>query len=207
MFYQSGFIQRLLIWATLWLAVTATSILTEKTAQYAKDLLTKSMDAMDRTYDPFAGYLFNTDTALLHETRSSAWYAVGLLARNEKDDANQAAKIISNIIGGQYLNASEQWYGDWTVYPETPYPGTEAYPAVIYNSWDPNWRGFIGTAFIIILEEFCHLLPEDLEARLVKSVHLAAIGDGYRVGGVDGDNLYPAYSNAAMMKAAVAGCT
>ncbi|KAK4508146.1 hypothetical protein PRZ48_001884 [Zasmidium cellare] len=163
------------------------------------------MAFMDRNYDPVAGYQFNLNTALLHETRSSAWYAVGLLARNEKDDAEHAAKILTNIIGGQYHNTSEQWYGDYEVYPEGPYPGTEAYLAVIYNSWDPNWRGFVGTAFIIIVEEFGHLLPHKLEERLIQSIHLSALGDTYRVGGVDDDNLYPAYSNAAMMKAAVAG--
>lgn len=205
MLYQLWLVQQVLVWAILWLAVTATSGGVDKTSVYAKDLLSQSMAFMDRNYDPVAGYQFNLNTALLHETRSSAWYAVGLLARNEKHDADQAAKIISNIIGGQYHNTSEQWYGDWTVYPESPSPGTAAYPAVIYNSWDPNWRGFIGTAFIIIVEEFGHLLPHKLEENLVKSIHLSALGDTYRVGGVDDDNLYPAYSNAAIMKAAVAG--
>ncbi|CAK4031668.1 Hypothetical predicted protein [Lecanosticta acicola] len=157
------------------------------------------MDFMDRLYDPDAGYLFYFNTALLHETRSSSWYSAGLLARNENDDREQAIKIINNIIAPQFQNASQQWYGDYQVYPEQPTPGTEAYPDVIYNSWDPNWRGFIGTAFIVILEEFSHLLPPALQVRMVRSLHLDAIGDTYRVGGVAGDNLYSSYSNAALM--------
>ncbi|KAF7187441.1 hypothetical protein HII31_11330 [Pseudocercospora fuligena] len=173
--------------------------------EYAADLLTQSMTFMDNIYDPQAGYLYNIYYALQHETRSSSWYAAGLLARNENDDCEQAIKILNNIIGGQFLNASEQWYGDYQTYPEQPYPGTEVYPAVIYNTWDPNWRGFIGTAMIVCYEEFGHLLPEDLKQRIMKSLHLDAIGDTYRVYGVDDDNLTPAYSNAALMKAAVSG--
>jgi hypothetical protein len=77
----------------------------------AKDLLTKSMNWMDTLYDPPAGYMFNAvEGALTHETRSSSWYAAGLLARNDGDDKEQAAKIIRNIIGAQNHNASDQWY-------------------------------------------------------------------------------------------------
>ena len=68
-----------------------------------------------------------------------------------------------------------------------------------------DWRGFIGTAFIVCIEEYGLLLPEWLRTSMVSSLHLNALGDSYRVGGVDDDNLYPFYSNAAIMKAAVAG--
>lgn len=61
-------------------------------------------------YDQERGYLFSLDSAaLVHETRSSAWYAAGLLARNEADDAEQAVRIVTNIIGGQFKNESLQW--------------------------------------------------------------------------------------------------
>lgn len=76
----------------------------------AEDLLRQSMSFMDRIYDSDAGYFFYLESALLHETRSSAWYAAGLLARNENDDREQAIKIIGNIIEHQFRNASEQWY-------------------------------------------------------------------------------------------------
>ena len=172
----------------------------------AEDLLRKSMSWMDTLYDPSAGYMFNAvEGALSHETRSSSWYAAGLLARNVGDDAEQAARIIHNIIGGQNHNSSDQWYGDYQVYPEQPTVGTPAYPPVIYNSWDPNWRGFIGTTFIVILEEFSNLLPSDLKDDMLQSLHLDAKGDTYRVGGVDDDNLYPSYSNAAIMHTALSG--
>lgn len=83
--------------------------------------------------------------------------------------------------------------------------GTEQYAPSIYNSWDPNWRGFIGTTFVLMLEEFSHLIPETLQGFMFDSLFNATIGDSYRVGGVDDDNLYPAYSNPSIMRAFVSG--
>lgn len=60
---------------------------------------------------------------------------------------------------------------------------------------------------MIIYEEFGDLIGEDVKASIVESLRINAIGDSYRVGGVDGDNLYPAYSNPSLMRAAVSGWT
>lgn len=68
-------------------------------------------------------------------------------------------------------------------------------PENIYNSWDPNWRGFIGTTLIIALEEFPDLIPANLTAYIEESMYNNTVGDSYRVGGVDNDNMYPAYTN------------
>jgi hypothetical protein len=86
-------------------------------------------------------------------------------------------------------------YGDYQKYPEEPYVGSSAYPEDIYNSWDPNWRGFIGTTLIIAYEEYEHLLSDSTKDLMLESLHNATKGDEYRVGGVDDDNLYPSYSN------------
>lgn len=163
----------------------------------AHGLLNESMAWMDTFYDRDLGYLYDVEggAALRHETRSSAWYAVGLLARNEKDDAREAEHIITNIIGAQFQDPSQQWYGDYQKYPEEPKVGTEAYPAKIYDSWDPNWRGFVGTAFVVMLEEFPDLLDDAVQDLMLGSLFNATVGDSYRVGGVDDDNLYPSYSN------------
>ena len=80
------------------------------TETYATGLLHESMDWMDMYYDNERGYLFSLDAAALtHDTRSSVWYAAGLLARNEADDVEQAVRIVKNVIGGQFKNESEQW--------------------------------------------------------------------------------------------------
>ncbi|KAK0122231.1 hypothetical protein ONS95_010484 [Cadophora gregata] len=177
--------------------------------KYAQSLMTESMDWLDGYYDPSAGYLFDigSASALRHETRSSAWYAVGLLARNEGKDVEYAMDIITNVIAGQFKDPKDQWYGNYQQEPEEPTVGTSVYPAKIYNSWDPNWRGFISTAFIVGLEEFGHLITPNVTTLLLESLYNATKGDEYRVGGVDSDNLYPAYTNPSIMRAFAAGWT
>ncbi|KAL4898943.1 hypothetical protein BDW74DRAFT_189628 [Aspergillus multicolor] len=181
----------------------ATAVRSVEISNEAWGLLNESMTITDAIYDPPASYLryfYFPLAAGPHETRSSVWYSVGLLQRNQGNDADEAIKIIQNVIGDQEKNTTVQWYGDYTKYPEQPTVGTEAYPPVIYNSWDPNWRGFIGTALILIYEEFQDLLPTEAQDLILESVYNSSVGDSYRVGGVDGDNLYPAYSNAWLMR-------
>lgn len=163
----------------------------------AQQLLDQSMSFMDTFYDPRAAYLYDLDreSALRHNTRSSAWYALGLLARGEDSDLAEADKIIRNVIGGQFTDPEQQWYGTYQKYPEEPEVGSDEYEAVIYDSWDPNWRGFVGTTFVVMLEEYEESLSEETRGLMMESLHHATVGDTYRVGGVDDDNLYPAYSN------------
>ncbi|RHZ53578.1 uncharacterized protein CDV56_105837 [Aspergillus thermomutatus] len=171
-----------------------------------KALFDQSMTLMDDIYDPAAGYLryfYFPLAAGPHETRSTVWYSVGLLQRNQGDDVYEAVKILKNVIGDQEKNTSSLWYGDYTVYPEQPTVGSPAYSPVIYNSWDPNWRGFIGTALIVIYEEFRGLLPADVQHLILESLYNNTVGDSYRVGGVNDDNLYPAYTNAWLMRSVV----
>ena len=167
------------------------------------------MTWMDTFYDASANYLYDLSAtaALHHNTRSSVWYALGLLARNEGDDVTEAQAIITEIIRGQNKNESEQWYGDYQQEPEEPSVGSPAYQPKIYGSWDPNWRGFVGTTFIVALEEFGHLISNSTTSLMLESLHNATVGDSYRVGGVDGDNLYPAYSNPGLMRAFTSGWT
>ena len=55
----------------------------------------------------------------------------------------------------------------------------------------------------MILEEFSSLLTSDTIKAIENSLYISSVGDSYRVGGVDGDNLYPSYSNPAIMRAFV----
>jgi hypothetical protein len=75
----------------------------------AKDYFDESMNFLDTIYDESAGYLYwfyYPFAAGPHETRSSVWYATGLLQRNEGDDLHQAVKILKNVIGDQYATNS-----------------------------------------------------------------------------------------------------
>lgn len=83
-----------------------------KMHHHSKSLLTESMEWMDQFYDADAGYLrwVLSNAAHHHETRSSTWYAVGLLARNKGQDVVNAEKIINNVINAQFKNPEDQWY-------------------------------------------------------------------------------------------------
>lgn len=107
------------MWTTTKLAVIASSALVaaapaqhgSRLPKNAQQLLDESMRWMDTFYDRSESYLYelSATAALRHETRSSVWYALGLLARNEKDDVDQAENIISNVVSGQFKDPSEQW--------------------------------------------------------------------------------------------------
>ncbi|KAF4461044.1 hypothetical protein FALBO_12159 [Fusarium albosuccineum] len=191
----------------------AASSYADSLSENAKELFTESMAWMDTYYDAKAGYLydFSGAAALRHETRSSVWYAFGLLARNKGKDAAQAEKIIKNVIHGQYKEPADECvrFATYQKQPSEPDVGSEAYPASIYNTWDPNWRGFVGTTLIMALEEFPHLISKPTQELMLESLHNATKGDEYRFGNLDPkkDNLYPAYSNPAIMRAFMSGWT
>ena len=69
------------------------------------------MQWLDYTYDPVASQLYDGSNAvaLRHTTRGSPWYAVGLLARNEGDDVEQALNILTTTVNLQYKDPKEQW--------------------------------------------------------------------------------------------------
>jgi hypothetical protein len=75
--------------------------------------------------------------------------------------------------------------------------GTPQYNPKIYGSWDPNWRGFVGTTLIMVMEEYPHLVSSSTQDLILQSLYNATKGDEYRYGNLDPskDNLYPAYSN------------
>lgn len=103
------------------------------TTGYINDLFDSSMSYLDQIYDPAAGYLWFTYypfAAGKHDTRSSVWYAAGLLRRNggQGGDVDAAVKILTAVIGDQKKNVSEQWFGDYTKYPEEPTVGAAWYP-------------------------------------------------------------------------------
>ncbi|RAR14440.1 hypothetical protein DDE83_002208 [Stemphylium lycopersici] len=100
------------------------------------------------------------------------------------------------------------WYGTFKLSPDQPDPTPDSpyYPPEIYKTYDPNWREFIGTQLIQVVEEFQHLLSPALITSIEDSLEIAAIG-GMRRNGTfpEDDNLTIGYSNPAMMRALVVG--
>jgi hypothetical protein len=117
---------------------------------HAQSMLDESMSFLDTIYDPAAGYLeyfYYPLAAAKHETRSTVWYAAGLLQRNEGSDLAEAVRIITNVVGDQNKNVSAQWFGDYTSYPEQPTVGSAAYaPVVCLSFYLTNVKNGITTA-------------------------------------------------------------
>ncbi|KAF9448777.1 hypothetical protein P691DRAFT_729053 [Macrolepiota fuliginosa MF-IS2] len=155
-----------------------------------RSLFDEAIETLDANFAP--PFLFNSP-------RYSAWYSVGLLARNQGDDVNLAATMIQDVIEFQFKDPTKLWYGTYKNDPNAPDPGP-LYPPVIYGSYDPNVGLFVCTSWIIIMEEFSHLLDPGLVTLMKESMYNATVGDGYRVGGVDMDNLFPIYSNPWYMR-------
>lgn len=137
------------------------------------DLFSKTMAFLDEFYDPVAGYLYDLSSAegLRHESRQSVFYSLGLLARNEGDDAANAAKILYNIVAGQNTDPNSEAYGDYQIYPEQP-KFTTGYPAVPYVTFYGISRAIMGSGLITALEEFPHLLSPNLTDTLKSSLEL-----------------------------------
>jgi len=117
----------------------------------AQTLFNESMTWMDSFNDREFGALYelSASSALRHGTRASAWYALGLLARNEGPDVEDALKMIVNVIKGQFKDPKDNWYGflqinitcayktrygTYQKYFEEPKVGTKRYPEKRYNS-------------------------------------------------------------------------
>ncbi|KIY67025.1 hypothetical protein CYLTODRAFT_462105 [Cylindrobasidium torrendii FP15055 ss-10] len=159
-----------------------------------RELFNYAMTGLDMNFAP--PFIFES-------TRYSAWYAVGLLARNEGDDLAVASQIIQDVISFQYTDPNDLWFGTYQGETTAPTPGDVYAPKECpqaYTSYDLNMGLFVCTSFIIALEEFSNILDPDLVDLMKRSMYNATIGDGYRVGGVDGDNLYPIYSNPWYMR-------
>jgi hypothetical protein len=95
----------------------------------AVDMFNAAIEWNDKYWDDEAGYLITASEGHgRYDSRHSAWYAPQLLARNGPGDVAKAIRIFDNVISGQYLDPSKQWYGDYQGAPSEPEPGTLVYP-------------------------------------------------------------------------------
>lgn len=126
-----------------------------------------------------------------HTVRNSVWYATGLLMRQNNDDVERAIRAIETIMAYQFDDPSAVYHGTFYRAPEEPHPPANP---TIWQHYDPNWREFICTVFIILLKEFDDLLPDDLQDKMLHSIQLAAEGAYMRK--VDAE-----YTNISLMSA------
>ncbi|KAI0022133.1 hypothetical protein F4780DRAFT_203570 [Xylariomycetidae sp. FL0641] len=174
----------------------------------AQSLFDYSMSVSDSRYDSSYDYIWYPSNGQW-DTRFTAWYTPGLLYRAQGDDVTHAIAAIENLLATQMLEDFDSaWYGTYKVAPDAPIPtpNSTLFPPEIYETYDPNWREFIGSQLVQVVEEFGHLLSDDLIGRIEDSLEQAAIG-GMRRNGTfpEGDNLSLGYSNPGIMRALVVG--
>ncbi|RGP69206.1 hypothetical protein FLONG3_7842 [Fusarium longipes] len=206
----------LLSFATSLLAVSSTATAASlaqrngnhKLTSAAQSLFDYSMEVSDSRFDSSYGYVWYQDNGQW-SVRFTAWYIAGLLHRAKGDDVKTAIKAIENVLANQ-LNSDfdSAWYGTFKLAPDEPDPTPNGtlYPPSIYGTYDPNWREFVGTQLIQVVEEFSHLLPKGLESRIEDALEAAAIGGMRRNGSYpQDDNLILGYSNPAIMRTLTTG--
>jgi hypothetical protein len=122
--------------------------------------------------------------------RESSWYALGLLLRDKPGDRDRAAQILRVVLKEQYNEPGKPWDGTFRRTPEEPEPGSDA---VMWRSYDPNWREFIGTTFSIILNEYAERIPTDVAHDMMAAINHAVDGE------IKQGRLLPSYTNIALM--------
>lgn len=121
-----------------------------------------------------------------HTVRNTIWYALGLLQQAQDERAHKAIRA---VLRYQYDTPDKIYHGTFKRTPIEPDPPEKN---EIWKDYDPNWREFIGSVFLIMLRDFD--LPEALQAEMWTAIQKAAEGAYTR-------NIDPAYSNIALMSA------
>jgi hypothetical protein len=122
--------------------------------------------------------------------RESAWYALGLLLRDQPGDRDRAAAILDTVLKEQYTTPGPNWYGTYKRSPDEPTPNGSG---VMWKEFDPNWREFIGTTFVIILQEYPDRISPELRKRMYAAIDRSIEGE------IKEERLLPSYSNIALM--------
>ncbi|KAI9046625.1 hypothetical protein LZ554_009368 [Drepanopeziza brunnea f. sp. 'monogermtubi'] len=173
---------------------------TKLTPAEAQSLFDFSMLTNDQRWDDSYKFLWY-DNHGPWSVRFTAWYTAGLLHRNQGNDVENAKAALKNILATQMTeDFTCEWYGDFKVSPDEPNPQTPLYTPTIYSTYDPNWREFIGSQLVQVVEEFEDLLGPALVAEVETAMVHAAVG-AMRRNGTDPDNLVLAYSNPGYMRA------
>jgi hypothetical protein len=126
-----------------------------------------------------------------HSIRDSVWYATGLLMRQSDGDVERALQIIQAIMTYQFDDPSTVYHGTFYRTPDEPPPPENP---TEWRDYDPNWREFICTVFIILLREFYMLIPSELQTSMKASIQLAAEGSFER-------KVRAEYTNISLMSA------
>lgn len=205
-----------------------------------------TMEKLDPQFCAKTGLIGNEQNG--YGVRTSAHYALGLLARGQKEDISRAKQVIKALLNLQFEAKKEDvYYGVFKRNDREKEPAKENFPGkyfdadaryyldkwqeliiekfkkhldkeefsrekiklickklnqsvvetipVVWQSYDPNWREFIGTIFALILSVYDELLEEDLVCEMEVAMERAVTGSIKRFC----DNLHPMNTNVELM--------
>jgi len=161
----------------------------------SREIFLTSMEWGDQYWSPQAGLLgtspyIESQPSPSFMVRESAWYALGLLLRDQSGDRDRAAAILRVVLKQQYHDPGKAWDGTFRVSPSSPDPGADA---VSGRTFDPNWREFVGTTLAVILSEYPDRIPQDLIPPMLEAIDDAVSGE------INQARLSPSYTNIALM--------
>ncbi|MBD3241663.1 MAG: hypothetical protein GF331_13820 [Chitinivibrionales bacterium] len=148
------------------------------------------MALLDRWFDAAAGLICLPNTGR-HDTRASVYYALGLLRRNGSDASGRAEAILRVVSALQWHCPGQPWHGTFARFPEE---FVERQSMRVWHDYDPNWREFLGTAFILLLDRYRDRLSDPAATTLEQTLTEAAEGAYTR-------DVPAGYTNAALMSA------
>ena len=138
--------------------------------------------------NPAGGYAELGPFAGKYLIRETAWFALDALGHGE---VNIAAQALRSVLSRQYDRPGRPWHGTFPIFDHDTEPGDDA---IMWLSYDPNWRQFIGVTLAIIVDGYSDVLP----ASLVRACETAVVR---AVEGEPAGRIPPEYSNPALMHA------
>lgn len=138
--------------------------------------------------NPPGGYAELGGFAGKYLIRETAWFALDALAHDETEIAVEALRT---VLGRQYNRPGKPWHGTFPIFDHDPEPDDDA---IMWLSYDPNWRQFVGVALAVIVDEYADRLPPSV----VRGCEAATLRC---VEGEPPGRIAASYSNPALMHA------
>src|SRR5579862_8996762 len=141
-----------------------------------RDTAVAALRWTDPFWDSRAGFLWDTrtqpgDKSRHHAVRDTVWYAVGLMLRDQPGDRERSIQAIQAVLGQQIDDPAQPYNGTFYRSPEEPHP--PARYAQLFVQYDPNWREFVGTTLVLLLEEYSDRLPDALRKQMETAIERA----------------------------------
>jgi hypothetical protein len=138
--------------------------------------------------NPPGGYCELGSFAGRHLVRETAWFALDAL---DHGDTALATQALTTVLDRQYDCPGRPWHGTFPIFEHDPEPGDDA---VMWLSYDPNWRQFVGVTLALIVDAHGSALPADLVGRCLAAVRRCVVGE-------PPGRIPASYTNPALMHA------